>query len=349
MLPALILMGIGMGNIFPPAFQTATFGVDRADTGVASAMVNTMQQVGGSIGTALLSSIFASAVTSYADGRAAVARRSLEAATVHGYTVAFWVAAGVFAVGAVVVGSVVPSIRLAGARRRGAGHRALAVTRAGRRLLARARQPAARRSWSRWTRRCSVGGRRTSTSARCRSRAEKGSRSTLTDPRFRELVRERLAAGVSSASTGRPTLAAVKALLTMTRKFPGSFATTCARRSRAPRWRRSSRPIRARRLTWEDIATLRDRTDLPVLLKGVLHPDDARRAADMGLDGLVVSNHGGRQISSPTPTRARAIPSSPASDATRGHPRQRQHSSRSSAMTRSGWRGGRATAACWHL
>ena len=58
-LPSLILMGIGMGNIFPPAFQSATFGVDRADTGVASAMVNTMQQVGGSIGTALLSSIFA--------------------------------------------------------------------------------------------------------------------------------------------------------------------------------------------------------------------------------------------------------------------------------------------------
>lgn len=69
-LPALILMGIGMGNIFPPAFQSATYGVDRADTGVASAMVNTMQQVGGSIGTALLSSIFASSVTAYANGHA---------------------------------------------------------------------------------------------------------------------------------------------------------------------------------------------------------------------------------------------------------------------------------------
>jgi len=69
----------------------------------------------------------------------------------------------------------------------------------------------------------------------------------LTDPRFRELVRERLAAGVSSAPTGRPTLAAVKTLLTMTRKFPGRSRPTCARRSRAPRWRRSSRPIRARR------------------------------------------------------------------------------------------------------
>lgn len=111
-LPALVLMGIGMGNIFPPAFQSATFGVDRADTGVASAMVNTMQQVGGSVGTALLSSIFASSVTSYANGHTPSA--GLEAAaTVHGYTVAFWVAAGVFAVGALVVGAIVPSIRIA--------------------------------------------------------------------------------------------------------------------------------------------------------------------------------------------------------------------------------------------
>src|SRR5699024_9795315 len=49
-------------------------------------------------------------------------------------------------------------------------------------------------------------------------------------------------------------------------------------------------------LSWEDIATLRERTRLPVLLKGVLHPDDARRAVDAGLDGVIVSNHGGRQV-----------------------------------------------------
>jgi len=111
-LPALLIMGIGMGSIFPPALTTATYGVDPSDTGVASAMVNTMQQVGGSIGTALLSSIFASAVTAYADGRAPTPR-VLEAATVHGYTVAFWVAAAVFALGAVVVGTLVQSLRVA--------------------------------------------------------------------------------------------------------------------------------------------------------------------------------------------------------------------------------------------
>ena len=49
-------------------------------------------------------------------------------------------------------------------------------------------------------------------------------------------------------------------------------------------------------LRWEDLAFLRERTKLPILLKGICHPDDARRAVDEGIDGLVVSNHGGRQV-----------------------------------------------------
>jgi L-lactate dehydrogenase (cytochrome) len=49
-------------------------------------------------------------------------------------------------------------------------------------------------------------------------------------------------------------------------------------------------------LTWDDLAWLREHTTLPVVLKGVLHPDDARAAADAGVDGVVVSNHGGRQV-----------------------------------------------------
>src|SRR5215208_6572131 len=111
-LPALIVMGIGMGNIFAPAFASATYGVDPHDSGVASAMVNTMQQIGGSIGTALLSSIFASSVVAFAEGKARTPQLAAEAA-VHGYTVAFWIAAGIFAVGAVVVGTLIPSIRVA--------------------------------------------------------------------------------------------------------------------------------------------------------------------------------------------------------------------------------------------
>jgi EmrB/QacA subfamily drug resistance transporter len=111
-LPALIVIGVGMGNIFAPAIATATYGVDRHDSGVASAMVNTAQQVGGSIGTAVMSSIFASAVTAYVDGRHPTPR-VLGDAAVHGYTVAFWVAAGVFAVGALVVGGMMRSVRVA--------------------------------------------------------------------------------------------------------------------------------------------------------------------------------------------------------------------------------------------
>jgi lactate 2-monooxygenase len=49
-------------------------------------------------------------------------------------------------------------------------------------------------------------------------------------------------------------------------------------------------------LTWRDVAWLRDRTSLPIVLKGILHPDDARAALDAGVDGVVVSNHGGRQV-----------------------------------------------------
>jgi EmrB/QacA subfamily drug resistance transporter len=110
-LPALIVLGIGMGNIFAPALASATYGVEPRDTGVASAMVNTMQQVGGSIGTALLSSIFASAVASYAKGKPPTPQLATDAA-VHGYTVAFWIAAGVFAAGALIVGTTMRSIKV---------------------------------------------------------------------------------------------------------------------------------------------------------------------------------------------------------------------------------------------
>ncbi len=49
-------------------------------------------------------------------------------------------------------------------------------------------------------------------------------------------------------------------------------------------------------VTWDDLDFLRAQTKLPLILKGVLHPDDARRAADMGMDAIIVSNHGGRQV-----------------------------------------------------
>jgi hypothetical protein len=95
---------------------TATFGVQASDAGVASAMVNTMQQIGGSIGTALLSTLAATAVSSDLAGAAGRPDPSLVAhAAVHGYTTAFWWAAGIFAVGAMVCAALLsPRSRAAG-------------------------------------------------------------------------------------------------------------------------------------------------------------------------------------------------------------------------------------------
>ena len=64
-LPAMLVLGLGFGMIFAPAINTATAGVRREDSGVASALVNTMQQVGGSIGTSALSTVALTASASY--------------------------------------------------------------------------------------------------------------------------------------------------------------------------------------------------------------------------------------------------------------------------------------------
>jgi hypothetical protein len=99
--PALLIMGAGFGLIFAPAIATATLGVEAGDAGVASAMVNTMQQTGGSIGTALLSTLAASATTSALAGKQPTPDLLAQAA-VHGYTTAFYWSAAIFAVAAVV-------------------------------------------------------------------------------------------------------------------------------------------------------------------------------------------------------------------------------------------------------
>ena len=110
-LPALVLLGLGLGATFTPAIFTATQRVTQQETGVASAMANTSQQVGGAVGAAALSTIFASAVTSYAHAHAH-SHAVITAAPVDGYTVAFWVAAGVLAAGAIIVGALMPTIKV---------------------------------------------------------------------------------------------------------------------------------------------------------------------------------------------------------------------------------------------
>ena len=118
-LPSLIILGFGFGLIFAPAISSATLGVDPRDSGVASAMVNTMQQVGGSIGTALLSTLAASSTASYM--RSHSPSRSLAVVSaVHGYTTAFELSAAIFVAGCVMAFVLLPSGTLAGQGQRAA-------------------------------------------------------------------------------------------------------------------------------------------------------------------------------------------------------------------------------------
>jgi EmrB/QacA subfamily drug resistance transporter len=107
-LPGLLILGVGVGCIVAPSIATATLGVGAHDTGVASAMVNTSQQIGGSVGLALLSTVSASAATAYAVSHG---HRPglLAAAAVHGYTTAFTWGAGIFALGLLLALLVLPS------------------------------------------------------------------------------------------------------------------------------------------------------------------------------------------------------------------------------------------------
>jgi L-lactate dehydrogenase (cytochrome)/lactate 2-monooxygenase len=152
----------------------------------------------------------------------------------------------------------------------------------------------------------------------------------LSDPIFQQLVETRVrgasgkSSGASSDTAGtaadpstRPTVAAVRSLVSMARHHPG------------PTWRNLTRPyaraavetfldvFSRSTLTWPDLAWLRERTALPILVKGIQHPDDARAALDHGADGIIVSNHGGRQIDNAV---ASLDTLAPVVDAVRAHP-----------------------------
>jgi len=114
------------------------------------------------------------------------------------------------------------------------------------------------------------------------------------DPVFCASLSEPLAE--APAAKARLTLSSLRAFAQLVRRHPGGLAGKL--RSGAPRAAVQrfvatySRPS----LEWDDLARLREMTRLPILLKGILHPDDAREAVARGMDGVVVSNHGGRQV-----------------------------------------------------
>lgn len=118
----------------------------------------------------------------------------------------------------------------------------------------------------------------------------------FTDPVFQRLLDEP-GAGAPDPDSPRPKgLGVLELLYQINRNYPGGLLTNL----------RSDRPLRAVRqfiriysrttLTWKDLDFLRGITRLPVLLKGILTVEDAQRALDQGLDGIIVSNHGGRQV-----------------------------------------------------
>ncbi|MCP1385107.1 lactate 2-monooxygenase [Runella salmonicolor] len=113
------------------------------------------------------------------------------------------------------------------------------------------------------------------------------------DPVFRRLLEE---PDPTPAPKPKITYDAIRTLWNVIRHYPGSFLENA----------KSGNPRKAVKkfidiytrpsLTWENLAYLREITKLPILLKGILHPDDALKALDHGINGLVISNHGGRQV-----------------------------------------------------
>lgn len=122
------------------------------------------------------------------------------------------------------------------------------------------------------------------------------------DPVFAGLVRERVARSAASGARPKVTPTLLRSAFSIARSAVGTRLVDGGVRDalRSPLPRAAVETFldvfADPSLTWDDLARLREWTSLPVLLKGVLHPDDAGRALDHGVDGIVVSNHGGRQV-----------------------------------------------------
>jgi EmrB/QacA subfamily drug resistance transporter len=101
-LPGIMLAGLGFGMIMAPSLAVATGGVDHGDAGVASALVNTSQQIGGALGVALLTSVFAGAAGGVVPAAGTPPALARAEAAVHGSTVVFWWSAAILAAGALV-------------------------------------------------------------------------------------------------------------------------------------------------------------------------------------------------------------------------------------------------------
>jgi lactate 2-monooxygenase len=124
----------------------------------------------------------------------------------------------------------------------------------------------------------------------------KGIAQYVSDPVFLESLNGPPPPGPGADARRTVNLSALRTFAEFTRAYPGGFLKNVRR----------PEPLRAIQqfigtysrpsLTWDELPFLRARTTLPIVLKGILHPDDARQAVDAGMDGVIVSNHGGRQV-----------------------------------------------------
>jgi lactate 2-monooxygenase len=122
----------------------------------------------------------------------------------------------------------------------------------------------------------------------------KGIAQYTSDPVFVDALEETLKQ--APPPTGRITLAAIGTLWDLVGSYPGSRLANLRSGLARAAVRRFVETYSRPSLSWDDLAFLRERTSLPILLKGILHPADAGSAIAHGMDGIVVSNHGGRQV-----------------------------------------------------
>lgn len=113
------------------------------------------------------------------------------------------------------------------------------------------------------------------------------------DPVFQQMVDAAMNTPTASAKV---TLQAISTLLSATRRHPGNFWENLRTRRGLRAVQLFTQIYSRPNITWADLPFLRQHTKLPIILKGILHPDDARKAMDYGIDAVYVSNHGGRQV-----------------------------------------------------
>ena len=122
----------------------------------------------------------------------------------------------------------------------------------------------------------------------------KGIAQYTSDPVFQQLLDQ--ADTGESPKPDKISFATIQTLLEQISNYPGKFWQTLRSRRSMAAVRTFINIYSRPSLSWDNLAFLREKTSLPILLKGILHPEDARMAIDHGMDGIIVSNHGGRQV-----------------------------------------------------